>query len=344
MLNNKLDEECNDHKHRLVKYICFDKKCLEEDLSCVLCILEKHENCEDNLILEKDELNCKLNFKRFSREEKKVVSLIKNKIECSNKKLMSELLILIKSKIKSNDFNFENISKMNLENILKERSSFDINYDEKTKKVIIKELSRKNNKDIDIYNEMVRLFQKKLDKIFNKFENNYKNMNYENIYEFEKKNFILPKENFYFKSKNKKLVFKCLRNKALSFKYKYPLKNLSLKIKIELENIDYIKFGFLIAKDFNEIKNITDFKDKQFLGISYVGSKMKQIGLEGNIINVEILEDFFINIENGKKIFISSINGDYCGSFIKNQEDRDKNLYFCFYITKKNTKVSICKI
>ena len=345
MINNKFDEECNIHKARLVKYVCFDKKCIVENLNCVICILENHTECDNNLILEKDELYSKLNFKKLTNEEKKVVNLIKNKIDDSNKKMMKELLKLVREKIKSNDFNFENISKMSLENILKSRNDYEINYDKISKKVKISEIQIKNNnddRDINKYDEMILKFKRKIDKIFEKFDENYKNTIYENIYQFEKKNFLLPFDSYQLKFQKNSLQFINLKNKGISLKYKFSLKKLSLKVKIEKPSLDYMKFGFILASNSNEIKNQKTFTNTEFIGLSFT-SKMNQVNLQGNFLNLDFIEDFLIHVEDGKNIVISSENGEFYGTYNKN-DDEKKNLFLYFYITKKDTKVTISKI
>ena len=60
---------CPSHPLRPCRYICLDISCNQDPLGCILCIKNKHQNCDDKFLMERSSLTEKIRLKNISGTE-----------------------------------------------------------------------------------------------------------------------------------------------------------------------------------------------------------------------------------------------------------------------------------
>ncbi len=50
-------DNCKEHPNKKIDYYCLDKFCKKNSACCMICIKNKHQTCEDNFIITKNEQN-----------------------------------------------------------------------------------------------------------------------------------------------------------------------------------------------------------------------------------------------------------------------------------------------
>lgn len=101
----KIPNCCPLHPDRPVRYVCLDTTCSEKSLCCILCIKNKHQNCDDKLIIERGVLPDKILLKNvsggemenFKEDVRKILQEMHAYLTQKYKKYMSESLNYIGS-------------------------------------------------------------------------------------------------------------------------------------------------------------------------------------------------------------------------------------------------------
>lgn len=142
---------CKDHNKPVI-YFCFNPHCTSSSQACILCIKNNHTKCPDDLLVDKNEVNVKVNILENQIDPKTITSKLNQIIELKlfelNKSLMNKKQAFIKS------FNIEDKP----ENILEEemlknvKKNYNFVFNKETNKV---EIASKFNVSEEEINESV---------------------------------------------------------------------------------------------------------------------------------------------------------------------------------------------
>ena len=133
---------CNHHVNKTIKYVCMDPECKENTLSCELCVVKLHNKCKDEHLINKTEIEFKLqvyNPAKYNTKVHKIINDIFDRqiINFNNelRKAKKSILESYRSKIYAGgkQFNFATINK----------EDYMITIDPDTQKINIK--SKKDN-------------------------------------------------------------------------------------------------------------------------------------------------------------------------------------------------------
>ena len=325
-------KKCPLHKKTL-EYYCLDSNCESSEILCIICLKQKHINCEKNLILSKNDLKkVKIIDKNidFKKKSEKIFKEIENYFEENTEGIFADLKFFLNKKIDNVKYFKEDLQNFNKIKELKK------NYDIEKKEKIFVFFSRIMNENLNLdksfrflKNSLTNLFSKcfekleKLEMILNKRKISTLDFVLKNNVNFfyEKSKFILIPENVLKETE----IF--LDVGKSSFFYKIEIFR-----KSEISENDKrqkIKFG--ICKE-NNIQKVFEFPKTEKNQKNPI-NKQKQ----------KKCENWKIKTFTSKDIFYSNLSFFGTNSFVifSKKQNLDKNVknqvYYLNFLLEKNT-------
>ena len=190
MKNKQEHITCQIHPGRLINLVCLDSSCLKNSEICQACLKNTHRKCDENLIITKAEMPFLVEMKNPEHMNKGIIesvdSIIQNEIELFIKSIRERKEELLK-RLELVD-NIDSLLKK--ESIDKIKSNYNIEYQKDTGKITLQSKTDVSN---DIIHDSIGLFKQTVKAKFDKFTNDFENLEFTIKSSFEFENWLVHK-------------------------------------------------------------------------------------------------------------------------------------------------------
>ena len=157
---SEIQKTCSEHS-KAILYYCMDPRCKKAPQSCIICIKNDHHKCKDELLVESDEKEEKINLIKSEQDPTMITNQLNQILELKLYEMNKSLMLKKENFISS--FNIQDspkniFSKDVLDNIKK---NFNFDFDEESEKINV---SSKFNATEEQITESVGVFEKNLEK------------------------------------------------------------------------------------------------------------------------------------------------------------------------------------
>lgn len=278
-MESKINGICSDHKNQILRFICFDKSCPLEGLCCVFCIMEMHNDCKEDRIVDVDKIENRFIIKKSKNKERLKIhfeDMINTKIMNIFKEIEDEKKKVLACFENPN----ENLKKLTGEDINNLKNFYDIEFDEKTNKIIFTNPINSENPNTK---EDISRFKKLINKDLSKFStfifkySIYRSVKKSVIKKFDIHQDIKPKQFF------NGIKFKTTGSSSFSplIILKDPLQKIRLQITYKKKYFSQnFRIGIMSQNDYLGIQKNLTF-DKKKLKQFYSVEKSRVFNMQG---------------------------------------------------------------
>ena len=355
-MESKINGICSSHKNQILRFICFDKSCPLEGLCCVFCIMEVHNTCKEDHIIDVDKIKERFLIKKPGNNKRLKIHF-EDMINTKIMNLFREIEIEKKKVLACFEDPNENLEQLRGEDINNLKKFYDIEFDEKTNKIIFQNPINSENQNLK---EDIARFKRLVNKDLSKFSTYiFKSAIYRSVKKNIIKNFdvhqdIKPKP--YFNG----IKFKVTGNSSNSplIILKEPLQDFRVQITYKKKYFNQnFRIGIMSQNDYLGIqKNLTfpEKKLKQYYGVQ----KSRLINMDGYspvirghlpVITENDFQDFsdryciFLDF-NKEKGILNIWNSEDEKIATQNNISKDMRFYLYMGIEGKGTKIVFEKL
>lgn len=280
---------CVEHPLHVVSWVCFDPSCLKENPKCcVICIKNKHAKCKDHFLIEPNQFQSKVHFIKSDFESSKLVQAVSSTLYDHIGNFNNSLSLKQDSFIGTLQFDAKSAS-LNAQSVASMKKNLKIVHNKETSVI---DISSKLEITDENYHESIENFNKKLEKLFEKFTEEFGKIKFVSIggncrlipEDWQSNPFISVDEDgpclsFSRKPEMGAMDYYCVVNNV-------PLPdNCTFKLTIQgiCETDRFLDFGIVDKEKFDSIVNGAYMNSFSSGGISYCGYSFGG-GLNGTVV------------------------------------------------------------
>lgn len=346
MLNNI----CETHKNRKIKYLCVSQKCGGPVRSCILCIKSSHSKCMATSILT---INCRTNYNLSQFPDLEFCKQLSEIFETQFAKKAIDIFrestktALEKSLENQKEEEAIKITPENeLKYILKNKENFDIQKNLQTQKIDIK----RNQVSAEKFNECKNDFESQISRPLKCLLQGLNEISLYGYTSFEIEDFNVHPSLELTKTETGNMKLRVVSNNNeyyLCVLNKPVKKNLSVEVNITVLNKSdrYVEMGFMKKSQFEEIStyligfnlfaetSFNGYGKKGFEGTLLTTSMSSELGLnEGDVLGWDcVKQNGETEVKLNGKILLSAV--------IKDMEEEDYYFYIALYFLDQEVEV-----